>query len=96
MGFTVRGYSSGSIGKHGNDCYNAPKRKPPIPQGRKIPFAISDEQILEMRRMHEFQGKKPKEIREAFPELNLTPIRLYSILSYETRSKLIPAEHKAI
>jgi len=69
--------------------YNAPpepkvEKKEPARKGKaKYP----DEDILQMRRMHEVEGKSLKDVAAYFPELQEQYVR--NVLNYTVRSKLL-------
>lgn len=52
------------------------------------PYVLTDEEVLEIRAMKEFDGVSRKEILEAYP--HITPEYLRKLLDYSIRSKLIP------
>lgn len=87
--FTAKGYTSGLCGKQA--MVQGDKIKKSQATGiRKIPYKLSDEIVLDMRTLSEFKGWSHKAIIEKYSHLDLSDCYIYQILTYATRSKLIP------
>lgn len=72
------------------DTAPPPPKKHKPGYGANQPTLLTDEQVLEIRSLHEFDGWKRAQLFEKYGHLGITLGYLTKLLSYETRSKLIP------
>ena len=63
-------------------------RSPPKPE-RITTSHISDEVILDMRRMHEFENMPLRQVQRRYPQYD-NHNYIHKVLQYEIRGKLIP------
>lgn len=66
------------------------------PSTKKLNVILTDEQVIECRTRYEFEGWSKKKLLAEYSQYGVSENYLYSLLTYNTRSKLVPKNHKKL